>query len=333
MKQERIHNGGEFLKEILDQQAIPIKTKLLDSNTKGIEGFVKVNNHLTAIVFKDEITPKDLVAISSSFALQNTTTHYMVVANYITPKAKIVLKEKNINYLDVAENILLTLPDLIIHLEGNKQTSLNPIYRKRAFSKTGGMVVFQFLMNPQLVNAPQRQIAEYAGVSLGTIPKVLEGLRNDKFLIKLNDKEWKLIDLEKLLDKWTEVLIDKILPANYIQQYKAVSSTAGELLKTNQISGETQWGDEAAAALLTNYLIPEKYSLFTSQKQELMTKYKLIPFRDGDIAVYKKFWVNSDYQQSMVHPILVYAQLMASGNGRNMETAKIIFDEHIRPII
>lgn len=333
MTQERIHNGSEFLKDFLDQQSIPIKTKLLSSDIKGIEGFVKVNNHLIAIVFKDEITPSNLAAITTSFAQQNKTTHYMVVANYITPKAKIILKEKNINYLDSAKNILLTLPDLILHLEGNKQASLNPIYRKRAFSKTGGMVVFQFLMNPQLVNAPQRQIAEYAGVSLGTIPKVLEGLRKDKFLIKLNDKEWKLIDLERLLNKWIEVLIDKILPANYIQQYKVAISTASELLKTNQISGETQWGDEAAAALLTNYLIPAKYSLFTSQKQDLLTKYKLIPYKDGDIAVYKKFWKNSDYQQDIVHPILVYAQLMASGDSRNMETAKIIFDEHIRPII
>lgn len=333
MTTEIIHNGGEFLKEILDKQDFAIKIELLASSIKGIESFAEYNNHLIAIVFKNEITPQNIIAISNSFALQNKTKHCMVVANYITPNAKSILKERNINYLDAAENILLTLPEFVIHIEGNKQTSLNPVYRKRAFSKTGGMVVFQFLMNPKLVNAPQRKIAEYAGVSLGTIPKVLEGLRNDKFLIKFNDKEYKLIDIENLLNKWTEVLIDKILPANYIQQYKLATTSTNEFLKSNAISGESQWGDEAAAALLTNYLIPEKYCLFTSNKAELLSKYKLIPFKDGDIAVYKKFWKNSEYNESIVHPILVYAQLMASGDSRNIETAKIIFDEHIRPII
>ena len=46
MTQERIHSGSEFLKEFLDQQSIPIKTRLLASDIKGIEGFMTINNHL-----------------------------------------------------------------------------------------------------------------------------------------------------------------------------------------------------------------------------------------------------------------------------------------------
>ncbi|MEZ5021790.1 MAG: hypothetical protein R2728_00760 [Chitinophagales bacterium] len=49
-------------------------------------------------------------------------------------------------------------------------------------------------LNPNLVNQPQRTIADYAGVSLGTVPKVIEGLKQEGFLIKLDNKNYQLIN-------------------------------------------------------------------------------------------------------------------------------------------
>ena len=325
------HNGSEFLKAILEKLDMLIQTEIVNPVPNGLDGLAKVNNHLLAITFKAEITPQQVTGIANRLSSYLEKENAMVIANYITPEAKALLKEKQLNYLDKAGNIFLKLPNLLVQLEGNKNESLATEYRSRAFSKSGGAVVFQFLMDPALVNAPQRLIAEYAGVSLGTIPRVFEGLQKEGFLVKLDQTKWQLVEYEKLMNKWVEVLNDKILPAHYIQQYQPASASVQQFLANHRVGGETQWGGEPAGALMTGYLIPEKFTLFTSEYKELIQKYKLIPSTQGEIAVYKKFWNHSDCENEHVHPVLVYAQLMATRDSRNIETAEILFNEHIRP--
>ena len=54
-------------------------------------------------------------------------------------------------------------------------------------------------------------------------------------------------------------------------------------------------------------------------------------------SVYSPFWkqgsCNDEYQDSDIaaHPLLIYAELLYSNSDRNLETAKIIFDEYIEP--
>lgn len=331
MKLQAINNGSVFLKAILDELKLLIDTEIVSPVPHELDGLARVNKHLVAIAVKAEITPQQVTGIANRLSPYLEKEHAMVIANYITPEAKELLKEKQLNYLDKAGNIYLKLPDLLIQLEGNKTNSLAPEYRSRAFSKSGGAVVFQFLMDPSLVNAPQRLIAQYAGVSLGTIPRVFEGLHKDGFLVKLDQTKWQLVDYEKLINKWVEVLNDKILPAHYLQQYQPGSKPLGQFMDEHQIGGETQWGGEPAAALMTRYLRPEKFTLFTANDQELIQKYKLIPSTQGEIAVYKKFWNHSEAEKEHVHPVLVYAQLMGTRDSRNIETAEILFNEHIRP--
>lgn len=325
-----IHDGAEFLKQVLEEQKMQITFVILSQASGEMNASVKVNSHILFIEHKSEITLQHVKKIENKQKSITEEGFLMAIANYISPKAKVLLKEKSINYLDKAGNIFLKLPDLAIYIEGYKNTSLLPQYRSRAFTKSGGAVVFQFLMEPDLVNAPQRQISAYAGVSLGTIPKVFEGLRHGGFLIKLDNKTKQLINYEKLLHKWIELLNDKILPAHYIQQYRVANSTTKKLLKAGILQEETQWGGEAAASLLTQHLIPGTYSLFTSNKSKLLTKYGIIPDQEGEISVYNKFWSHSSCKKAHVHPILVYGQLMADEDSRNRETAEIIYNEHIR---
>ena len=332
MTTEKIHNPSEFLKSILERKGSEIRVDILEHHIKTVDGLVKVNGNPMLIEFKQEINPQNVLGVENQLLKHSSGEYLMAMANYITPKAMQLLIEKKINYLDRAGNMYLKLPEIIIRIEGNSNDSVvSTTYKHRAFTKTGALVVFQFLMDPKLVNAPQRLIAEYAGVSLGTIPKVFEGLRKEGFIVKLNEKEWQLVDYQKLLARWVEVLRDKILPTNYIQQYTPAIKKADDLLTDGGISGETQWGGEPAAAFLTAYLTPEKYTLFTANKAALTTKYKLMPTPTGEIAVYHKFWNHSTYNEECVHPILVYAQLMATGDSRNIETAEIIFNGHIKP--
>lgn len=330
MKMEAIHKGAEFLKTCIVAIDSSIEVEIMPPANPLSDGLVKINGHLILIESKSEIYPQNVIDIESQLRSNSNNKHLMVIANYITPKAKQALKERSLNYIDGAGNIYLKLPNLLLQIEGNKNPSTATRHRNRAFTKSGGAVVFQFLMDPELVNAPQRTIAQYANVSLGTIPKVLEGLRNEGFLVQIDEKNRQLINYEKLLDKWEKTLNDKILPTQFIQNYMPINASPQELLKKGTIGADTQWGGEAAASLLTKYLIPEQFTLFTSNKTELITKHKLVPFQEGRIKVYHKFWSHSDCQNAHVHPVLIYAQLIASGDSRNLETAEIIKNEYLR---
>src|SRR6202012_3907897 len=98
------------------------------------------------------------------------------------------------------------------------------------------------------------------------------------------------------------------------------------ILPIQDVDAIVLWGGEAAAALLTGYLYPEKFTLYTNDSwQEVMQDLRLAPADDGDIEVLRMFWnEHAEYREKhTVPPVLIYADLMGSRIGRNIETAKM----------
>jgi hypothetical protein len=93
------------------------------------------------------------------------------------------------------------------------------------------------------------------------------------------------------------------------------------------------WGGEVAAAKLTRYLYPEIITIYTKKEylNQLLMECRLKKDPNGEIEIIDQFWnfeENTEYRD-LVDPILIYADLVATGNQRNIETAKMIYDEHI----
>jgi hypothetical protein len=92
------------------------------------------------------------------------------------------------------------------------------------------------------------------------------------------------------------------------------------------------WGEEPAASLLTNYLSPEKFTIYTNNSwQGLVRGLKIIPDDTGAIEILKIFWdEEGKYREKhIVPPLIIYADLMGSHIGRNIETAKIILENEL----
>ena len=53
--------------------------------------------------------------------------------------------------------------------------------------------------------------------------------------------------------------------------------------------------------------------------------------RHGNVEILKRFWLPVEPWQyeDIVHPILVYADLLATGDERNIETARMVYERHI----
>lgn len=55
----------------------------------------------------------------------------------------------------------------------------------------------------------------------------------------------------------------------------------------------------------------------------------------GDVDIIKAFWhfdYSWDYRE-LTPPLLVYADLLATANDRNIETGKIIYEQHLARLV
>lgn len=296
---------------------------------------ITINGQKVYADAKTEVRPNN-IAIFLGTAQHHHPNAYLVAAKYITPNSKESLRSNGINYIDGYGNVFLNLDNLKIFIEkGNAKPAYN-VYSD-VFTRAGGQILFQLLQKPELINATYEYLAEVSCVSLGTVSKTINGLLKEGFSVKWDkEKKYQLVKREELLEKWVTLFNEKILPTYKIGNYTSVAS---EEFKIKDINSKTEscWGGEYGAKLITNYLNPEKYSLFTTEKKDIMQLFRLVPNKDGAISVYKAFWKPSSIElfkkndEIPTNILLVYAELIYSGNDRNIETAKIIFDEHIKP--
>jgi hypothetical protein len=63
---------------------------------------------------------------------------------------------------------------------------------------------------------------------------------------------------------------------------------------------------------------------------DLIKRLRIVPDDQGDIDIYKKFWNNNPNENIAVSPVLVYADLVNTGNKRNIETGNRILNEYIQ---
>lgn len=330
---KNLDNQIEMLSQLLKSQDQKLRIKTLKKQKQGVDFVVQIKDTILFIETKKQVLPQDIQTLRNLFANFAPEELRMVIADYISPNAKEILTQEKINYLDKAGNIKLKLPDLFIHIEGKKSIPVTETekYRHRAFTKSGAAVIFQFLVNPESINEPQRAIAEKASVSLGTIPKVIDQLLAEGYLVKKDNHTKKLVEYEKLLNRWVEVANSKLIPANYMQRFTPIKGNELSFFK-NGLSHDSQWAGEAGAAMLTKYLRPQKISFFTTFTQkQLMIRYELKPSEDGPITVYKKFWNDNFVNREWVDPVLIFAQLINSKDSRNQETAQLIFNDYIKP--
>jgi hypothetical protein len=94
---------------------------------------------------------------------------------------------------------------------------------------------------------------------------------------------------------------------------------------------QTQWGAEPAGALITNFLRPEEFIMYTSKsKLDIMKEMRLLPDANGKIRLYQKFWIDEEDMNPYVPEILVYADLLNHGDPRNAEIAQRIDEQYLQ---
>ncbi|MGC9324482.1 MAG: type IV toxin-antitoxin system AbiEi family antitoxin [Desulfomonilia bacterium] len=260
----------------------------------------------------------------------------------VTPQVKDHMAEKlranGIQFIDEAGNVYVDQPHLFLFVRGNK----NPALRKppmvgRTFKQTGLQVLFLLLCNRDLVNKPYRTIATEAGVALGMVDRIMQELKDLGFLVEMGtrrNRQARLVKKDALLERWITGFTEQLRPKLIHGRYKGDPGWWNNVVLD---PATALWGGEVAAAKLTKHLKPQDVVLYVDKQKpnDILLKNKLRKDPLGEVTLLYRFW-DPDVippNQDMVPPVLVYADLMATGEQRNLETARMVYDRYIVQLI
>ena len=138
-----------------------------------------------------------------------------------------------------------------------------------------------------------------------------------------------------MLNRWIEVWPEKLKPKYYVGSFAADNAEWWKNLNIQNYDG--YWGGEVAAAKYTGYLKPAETTLYLPEGKQgkLFQEARLRKVTDqnvhteGVVHVYRPFWPERTLNNELVHPILVYADLIATGDQRCLEAAEGIYDKYI----
>ena len=276
------------------------------------------------------VTMSNLGTILSKLAKMESPA--VLLTNYVNPRLADRLKEMNVYFIDSAGNSFLNLPTLFVFTKGNKKLQNKPSETIRRIWRPAGLrIIFVLLSEPGLESKSFRLIAQKAGVALGSVAKIMQELKEMGFLIEIGKNKRILKQKKELLERWVMLFPDVLRPKLILGKFKPKDENWW--INTNLKKYQVYWSGEVAAWLLTKYLKPQKMTVYVEQwPNPFLIDFKMQKDADGSVEVLKKFWHDLP-EQNVVPPILVYADLLATGDPRNIEVGNLIYEKEIAKYI
>ena len=334
------------LEKLRDQTALRVRVLQWEPVTGGGPGtpkyrpdaLVEIQVHDQKLQFVVEIKVIDrpqMIAQVRGFWPPGAQPPLLFVAPYITAETAERCRNLKLFFLDAAGNAYIDVPGLFVFITGRKRPlDLFPEERGRITNPAALKVVFALLCQPQLLTATYRDIADAARVALGTIGPVMKDLEARKYVAVFGTtiQKRKIVDPERLLREWVTLYPAALRPKLNARRFCAADIKWTDTLDLHQYGA--YWGGEVAAKRITGYLQPQIATIYaTRQLTRLIADQRLRADVNGNVEILDVFW-NIDkipHEPDLVPPLLAYADLLATTEGRNLETAKLIFDEHIAP--
>ena len=256
----------------------------------------------------------------------------LLLSEYIPVTMAGHLRERGINFMDTVGNTYLRAPGLFVFITGNRPP---PSRRRdipvRAFQRTGLQVIFVLLTDPARVNTSHRELARLAGVSTGSVVYILDDLRELGHLVSRPGNRRHLRNRRALLARWVEGYAERLRPRLSLGRFRG----AERWWEQADLRGlEARWGGEVAAARLTDHLQPALATLYLRGREtgaRLQVQCRLRRDSEGNTELLRSFWDTAldGAGGDLVPPLLAYADLIASGDSRNLETAHLLYEQHL----
>lgn len=302
------------------------------------DALLELNLNGQAITYAAEIKNVDRTATLGY--IKNQLAQYpeqgLLIANRLTAVLAQECREANIQFIDTAGNAYLRGQGFFVFVTGQQvteETAAAIPKPGRAGTATALRMIFTLLCRPGFLNAPYRDIKEAAGIALGTIGWIFYDLTDRGFMTAGNNQQpRRLLEPQRLMEEWVTNYPLKLRPKLHPMRFKAPTPDWWKQVDVREYGA--QWGGEVAADKLTRHLKPATFTLYLQPENgrnnltRLVADFRLRPDPKGEIEVLDAFWrLPQPDHPDIVPPLLVYADLLATLDPRNLEAAKLIKEQ------
>ncbi|WP_417445457.1 type IV toxin-antitoxin system AbiEi family antitoxin [Kangiella sp.] len=275
---------------------------------------------------------------SNNMNLRNT----LLVTDYVNANQAKRLKSEGVQYIDTAGNAYIDSPPIYLNIQGKRPVKLHKVEQLnkqigKAFMPKGMQVIYMLLSRPDLVRASLRTIAEEAEIALGTVKQVMDDLTYQGFIVQMGRGERELDRVDALRDYWVSYY-----PANIHAKQASQLLVARDITTikdTNIRDFNAIWGGEVAAELYQHHLRAKDATIYIAEKEKagLIKELRLrkpSPHEDIDYSVrlvtpFIEISKLTGEQPDLAHPLLVYANLVATHDPRNLEAAERLYEQYL----
>ncbi|MGH7205713.1 MAG: type IV toxin-antitoxin system AbiEi family antitoxin [Nitrospiraceae bacterium] len=272
-------------------------------------------------------------------------TGLLLLADYVNPSLGDQLKDAGINFIDTAGNLFLKRePGLYLYVEGKKSPASTKEKPTRLFQPSGLTLLFGLLVEPESINHPYRHLSEANGIALGTVGWVKRDLREHGYLEPTGKDSFRLVRKKDLLDRWVHGYASRLRPKVFLGEYRALSNDLDTVVKSFKqyaLEHGMSWGVSGGlgADELVHHYRGNTVTLFVEswRHNEALKELKWLPVTGGPITALKGFsprvfqMRGKQARYPVVHPLLIYAELLYQGSDRALETARLIYNEFLEP--
>lgn len=328
LENQLVMDAAQALEQIA---GIPVAIRKVGANTPDMDtdAEIRVADRTWQVEINRNLTPANLGQAAAR--VQRFKKPALLVTRYVTPTMAERLKALNVPFMDMAGNVYLPGDKQFIFITGQKLPGPPEAERPtRAFNATGLKLVFALLCQPGLVAAPYRQIANVAGVALGTVGWVMRDLKKFRYVTETRTGGRTIQNTAALIDVWVAGYPRELRPKLHVRRFDAPHPNWWQDVDWRHFGA---WlGGEPAAAELTAYLKPQIITVYCDAGfNELVRGQRLRRNTTGDVEIMDAFW-HFDYDWPHPHlapPLLIYAELIATADARNLETARMIYDQYL----
>ncbi|WP_426209555.1 type IV toxin-antitoxin system AbiEi family antitoxin [Massilia sp. TWP1-3-3] len=269
----------------------------------------------------------------------------LLVSSLLTNAMATRCRELDIEFIDTAGNALITNGDgILISITGYKIEKGSTLTSDKTITPAALRLMFAALAQPSILNASYREISSSVRVATGAIGTALQTLEARGFIGTTPTGRRIINAPELMLSEWATGYISRLRPK--LKKFRFATANPTEVMqqwspemRVSALGGERAnmaWGGEVAAEKITQHLNPSTFTIYmefndTRDLTELVKRFKLRADPQGTIEVIQAFW-NMDYffESFPTVPLhLIYADLLATNDSRNLLIARKIYQEVI----
>ena len=242
---------------------------------------------------------------------------------YITPSLAELMVRNDCPYADCAGNLFIRNGNTVVLVQNQKKPQdLERKYtRGRAWTLTGLKVLFLLLTEDGALDWPYRKIAEFSGVSLGSVRYIMADLKNSAAVTEVNGKNcWN--NKSTAVADWGTAYKAKLLPSLDRRFYVGdIPEEWGRFRLA--VSGET--AVQGQSLLKSRRFLAYRYGNINL----CIAQNRWRESAEGNIEVRQAFWPECRVFPERVPWLLVYADLLAEDDPRCSEAALEIYHRYL----